>query len=377
MRLAYVTNLPAPYRVAFLNELGRYCELTVFYERQSASDRDANWRAEKPESYHEVYCSDRPIGADQSLGFDLMRRVRKAKFDRLLISGYSSPAVMALILDCQRRRIPYYMQYDGGFPAAGGLRQTLKKRLLQPAAGHFTSSDVHAEYLRSLGIRPERIWKYPFTSLTEEDILATPISDINRAAIRRELGVTEARIVLAVGRFIPCKGFDVLLQAAHLMQEPDLGFYLVGGEATLEYAELCRAYGLTNVHFVSFQQKKALRRWYQMSDLFCLPTRGDTWGLVINEAFANALPVVTTTACGAGVELVCGGINGALVPPEDPAALAEAIRQLLSGDIFLRRQEALNTIRGFTAANMARKHAEILLPDFCQKEAHERVANKN
>ena len=240
MRLAYVTNLPAPYRVAFLNELGRYCELTVFYERQSASDRDANWRAEKPESYHEVYCSDRPIGADQSLGFDLMRRVRKAKFDRLLISGYSSPAVMALILDCQRRRIPYYMQYDGGFPAAGGLRQTLKKRLLQPAAGHFTSSDVHAEYLRSLGIRPERIWKYPFTSLTEEDILATPISDINRAAIRRELGVTEARIVLAVGRFIPCKGFDVLLQAAHLMQEPDLGFYLVGGEATLEYAELCR-----------------------------------------------------------------------------------------------------------------------------------------
>lgn len=360
MRLAYVTNLPAPYRVAFLNELGRLCDLTVFYERHTASDRDKSWCGGAAMTYREVYCSDRPVGADKSLGLDLARKIRAEQFDRLLISGYSSPAVMALILDCQLRSVPYYMQYDGGFDTGGGLKDAIKRRLLLPASGHFTSSDVHAAYLRSLGIAPERIWKYPFTSLTEEDILPMPIPGAKRTELRRALGVTEERMVLAVGRFIPCKGFDVLMQSALSLREKDVGFYFVGGEATPEDIAFSRAHGLTKVHFIGFQQPDALRGWYQAADVFCLPTRGDTWGLVINEAMANALPVVTTTACGAGLELVHEGVNGTLVPPEDPAALTEAISALLSDDAECLRRASLDTIRGFTAASMARAHAERL-----------------
>lgn len=360
MRLAYVTNLPAPYRVAFLNELGKLCELSVFYERRTASDRDAAWRGDSAQTYRETYCEDRPVGADKSLGFDLTRRIRTEQFDRLLISGYSSPAVMALILDCQRRGIPYYMQYDGGFDTGSGLKDALKRRLLRPAAGHFTSSDVHAAYLRSLGIAAERIWKYPFTSLTEDDILSEPTSDGARTALRRSLGVTEEHMVLAVGRFIPCKGFDVLLQSALALREQDVGFYFVGGEATPDYTSFCREHSLTKVHFVGFMQPQELRSWYQTADVFCLPTRGDTWGLVINEAMANALPVITTTACGAGLELIREGVNGALVPPEDSAALTEAISALLADDAEHLRRSSLETIRGFTAAAMARTHAERL-----------------
>lgn len=360
MRLAYVTNLPAPYRVAFLNELGRLCELTVFYERRAASDRDAQWRADAPETYREIYCSDRPLGADKSLGLDLMRRVRAERFDRLVIAGYSSPAVMALIRDCQKRGVPYWMQYDGGFDKRGGLKDALKRRLLKPAAGHFTSSDVHAAYLRSLGIAPARIWKYPFTSLTEADILPEPICDADRAALRKALGVREARMVLAVGRFIPCKGFDVLLQAAARLRERDIGFYFVGGEATAEYTAFCAANGLTKVHFVGFTQPKALRDWYQAADVFCLPSRGDTWGLVVNEAMANALPVVTTTACGAGVELVRTPENGALTAPDDPESLVAALQTVLSGDRDAMRKAALDAVRGYTAAEMARIHARQL-----------------
>lgn len=358
MRLAYVTNLPAPYRVAFLNELGRLCELTVFYERRAASDRDAQWRADAPETYREIYCSDRPLGADKSLGLDLMRRVRAERFDRLVIAGYSSPAVMALIRDCQKRGVPYWMQYDGGFDKRGGLKEALKRRLLLPAAGHFTSSDVHAAYLRSLGVAPERIVKYPFTSLTEADILPAPIGETERAALRASLGVTEKQMVLAVGRFIPCKGFDVLLQAAARLRDRDIGFYLVGGDPTKAFTALCAEHGLERVHFVGFTQPKALRAWYQAADVFCLPTRGDTWGLVVNEAMANALPVVTTTACGAGLELVRAGENGALVPPDDPEALAGAVAELLAGDLAPMRLAALDTMRGCTAAAMARAHAE-------------------
>ena len=362
MRLAYVTNLPAPYRVAFLNELGRLCELTVFYERRTASDRDEKWRGGTAGSYREIYCSDRPLGADKSLGLDLARRVRAERFDRLLIAGYSSPAVMALIRDCQKRGVPYHMQYDGGFDTGSGLKDTLKRVLLRPAAGHFTSSDVHAAYLRSLGIAPERIWKYPFTSLTEADILPAPPDDAARAALREELGVPERRMVLAVGQFIPRKGFDVLLETARRMRSRDVGFCFVGGEATEEYRAFCRTHALDRVHFIGFQDKQALGAWYRAADVFCLPTRYDIWGLVVDEALANALPVVTTTACGAGLELVREGENGALVPPEDPTALQTALERVLSSDPETLRRAALDTVRGRTVAAMARAHLARLTP---------------
>ncbi len=377
MRLAYVTNLPAPYRVAFLNELGRLCDLTVFFERRSASDRDAEWRGDKAVTYHECYCSDLPLGTDRSLGFDLARRIRAEKFDRLLISGYSSPAVMALILDCQRRGVPYYMQYDGGFDTGNGVKKALKRKLLLPAVGHFTSSDAHAAYLRSLGIAPEHIWKYPFTSLTEEDILPVPISDARRKELRLSLGVTEERVVIAVGQFIHRKGFDILLQSALMMQDQNVGFYFIGGEATAEYRSFCQENDLRSVHFVGFQQKQQLQVWYQAGDVFCLPTRYDIWGLVINEAFSNALPVVTTTVCGAGLELVRDGVNGVLVPPEAPSVLTEAIKKILYGDAMRLRRGALESVQGFTVRSMAGHHAAHLLPDYCLKEDCEHVACYN
>lgn len=362
MRLAYVTNLPAPYRVAFLNELGRLCDLTVFFERHSASDRDLSWRGDQAQTYREVYCADRPFGTDRSLGLDLMRRIRAERFDRLLISGYSSPAVMTLILDCQRRKQPYYMQYDGGFDTGKGLRNLLKRKLLRPAAGHFTSSETHAAYLRSLGIMPELIWRYPFTSLSEEDILPAPISEYQRTVLRTELGVTEKYAVIAVGRFIWIKGFDVLLEAARQMKNMNVGFYFVGGEATREYIAFCKTNGLSKVHFIGFQKKEALSVWYRAADLFCLPTRNDIWGLVVDEALANCVPVVTTTSCGAGLELVRDGFNGELVPPENPDALRTAIERVLSGEIEQMRRNALDSVRNRTVKTMAIAHLARLAP---------------
>ena len=43
MKVLFFTNIPSPYRVDFFNELGKYCELTVLYERRDADDRDKNW----------------------------------------------------------------------------------------------------------------------------------------------------------------------------------------------------------------------------------------------------------------------------------------------------------------------------------------------
>ena len=90
-----------------------------------------------------------------------------------------------------------------------------------------------------------------------------------------------------------------------------------------------------------------------------LPTREDIWGLVINEAMAYGLPVITTDRCVAGLELVEEGRNGYIVPVEDEQVLADKMRAALASDMEAMGKASLEKIRPYTLENMARVHAEI------------------
>ena len=137
--------------------------------------------------------------------------------------------------------------------------------------------------------------------------------------------------------------------------------YIIGGNGS-EYLELVREYDLDNIEFVEFLNKDKLREYYLAADLFVLPTREDIWGLVINEAMACGLPIITTTNCIAGLELVVDDENGYLVEVEDDEALAERIQRILSNN-DLKDSMSINSlkrIKDYTIEEMAKKHIEVL-----------------
>ncbi|WP_420741420.1 glycosyltransferase family 4 protein [Limosilactobacillus fermentum] len=139
--------------------------------------------------------------------------------------------------------------------------------------------------------------------------------------------------MLTVGRFSYNrgygKGYDILLKAISLCPE-DYYLYIVGDEPTQEFIELRKKMGLINkVKFIGFKDKEELKEYYMAADLFCLQTRGDVWGLVINEAMSMALPVITTNQCVAGLELVKRNRNGFIVDPEDYQELSKDIKIIL------------------------------------------------
>jgi glycosyltransferase involved in cell wall biosynthesis len=82
-----------------------------------------------------------------------------------------------------------------------------------------------------------------------------------------------------------------------------------------------------------------VRQWYCRSSVFCLPSEQEGFGIVFLEAMASGLPVVSTTAA-AIPEVVPDGQAGLLVPPRDPAALAEALLRLLEDPSLLARLRA-------------------------------------
>jgi glycosyltransferase involved in cell wall biosynthesis len=81
------------------------------------------------------------------------------------------------------------------------------------------------------------------------------------------------------------------------------------------------------VRFLGELRGDELAAVYASADVFCFPSTTDTFGQVLIEAGASGLPVVAAAAGGA-LDLVGHGETGLLVPPDDPNALADALRKL-------------------------------------------------
>ena len=363
MKILFLTNLPSPYRVRFFNELARYCDLTVIYEMTRSRERDEKWVEQARDSYRVLFLRGIVTGADSAFSPGILRYLGKNRFDRIIICGVSTPTQILAISWCRLLGIPYCLEGDGAFPGLGkGFREGVKTFLMENASLCFSTCRMLDAYYRAYGVAPERIVRYPFTSVDESEVLPEPVSPAEKAALRRDLGMTETRIVLAVGQFIHRKGFDTLLEAARQLDD-HTGIYLVGGEPTREYLQLRQNWNLDRVHFVGFLTRQELARYYRAADVFVLPTREDIWGLVVNEAMAYGLPVVTTTRCNAGLELIRSGENGFLVEPEDPAALAQALEAVFASEGEAMPRSALETIRGYTIEEMAKRHAALFQLD--------------
>ncbi len=364
-KVLFITNIPVPYRVSFFNELGKYVDLTVLFEGKTAERYGVNfdWNLDSIRNFRAIFLSEGDI-IENRVDRGIFQYLKKGMYDEIVATNYAYRTEMAAIVYMKLHGIPYYMETDGGMVRRGEnfFKRLLKKFLVSGAKGYFSPSASSDDYLAFYGAWRERIFRYPFTSLSERDILPVPLTREQKEEYRQALGMPEKKVILGVGQFIVRKGFDVLLDALSAMRgtEEEIGVYLVGGVPVPEYIEAAERLSLSGicVHFVPFQNSKTVSAYYKAADLFVLPTREDIWGLVINEAMAHGLPVLTTTACVAGLALVEDGKNGFLVPPGEAAPLAAALEKLLACDLQGMGAESLQKIRPYTFENMALVHAE-------------------
>ncbi len=361
LKVLFTVNIPSPYRVAFFNELGKHCDLTVLFEKKCASDRDELWKQYKFEHFRGIFLKGISIGSATSVCFEVTKHLKRNHYDVIVCANFTSPTGILAVRYLKKKGIPYYLESDGGFAKReGGWKGKLKTYVMTGAKGYFSTGSEHDNYYLAYGATEDKLIRYPFTSLYQKDLLTLPITGAEKQAYKEQLGMREKTVVLAVGQFIPRKGFDVLLRAVEQLDK-SVGVYFVGGIPTEEYVKIKEDAGLCNVHFEGFKDKDQLKKYYLAADLFVLPTREDIWGLVVNEAMACGLPVVTTTKCVAGLQLVRDGVNGYLVEADDVTGLAQKLC-LLTGDEDLREElgeNALKAIQHYTIEGMAEKHLKV------------------
>jgi len=170
-----------------------------------------------------------------------------------------------------------------------------------------------------------------------------------RADVRRARGSDGRVRILFVSRLERRKGVDVLLPVAVRLVKryPNVEFVLAGKET--EHTEIGETYTAafqrefgrdpdvtSRVRFPGWLSEPALDQAYADADVFCLPARYESLGLVVIEAMAFGLPIVTS-AVGGLVEIVEDGQGGVLVPVEDGAALETALARLIEDGALRRR----------------------------------------
>jgi len=139
--------------------------------------------------------------------------------------------------------------------------------------------------------------------------------------------------LLTVGRMASVKGIPILLDAIKqlLPDHPDLTLTVVGdGPERQDFEQRAKDLGIgKNVNFVGYQSQSEVRERLTETDVFVLPSFAEGVPVVLMEAMAAGLPVVTTRIAGVA-ELVDDGQSGSLVPPGDKHALIDAIDELLT-----------------------------------------------
>ena len=192
-----------------------------------------------------------------------------------------------------------------------------------------------------------------------------------RAALRAELGLPEqAIVILTLARLAPNKGHCYLIEAMPevLRAHPNAHLVFAGQPDQAEpIIARIEALGLQpHVHLLGFRSDT--QQLLAASDFFALPSLAEGFSLALVEALAAGLPTVATNVGGAS-EVIQSGQGGILVPPADSAALATALKHLLSlneAEIQRQRQAARQAAQPFSTQAMAEKTLRVYSEVVCR-----------
>lgn len=357
MKILYLVNIPSPYRVKFFNELGKYCDLTVLFERKIATDRE--WEVSKAWNFRGIFLNGIRCNSDSSLCLGVFKYLRKYKqYDLIVIGGYGTPTGMLSIVYLKLRKIPFILNCDGGGETPGSLmKKWIKKCLISSASYYLSPAKITDEFLTKYGADQNKIFRYPFTSIYKKNILDVALTREEKLRMRKELGWNSKFIIVTVGRMIPLKGYDIIARACQNLEEVEI--YIVGGKPDTVLRKKLLGGNVNNIHFIEFQEHDILNKYYQAADAFVFATRGDVWGLVVNEAMANGLPIISSNKAVASLELVTD--NGFLYDVENYNELKKIILYCINNisECEQMGKKSLENIKNYTIENMAITHRDI------------------
>jgi len=337
LRIAIVTNIQTPYRQKQWECYSKIDGLNITVYYCSKSERNRYWSVLPAGGVREVFLKGVNYrGWHFNPGVFL---IPFQKFDLFLVTGYGFPTAAIAIVLLKIFKRNWAMISDGVAPqklkAEAWYTRAVKRFFTEGATAYFANGTAAKNLLMQFDIAEEKIFNQYLTVDVKYFLENEKASKEKRIRTRHKYGIREDTIVVIyVGRLIPHKGIQDLIQAIEGLvkrKKNNVIALIVGGGEEKERLQSNTKNLQQNVIFTGFVEPYELCLCYYASDIFCLPTHHDPWGLVVNEAMACALPIITTNAAGASVDLVKN--NGYVVSAGDVSGLSSAIEALIDADV--------------------------------------------
>jgi glycosyltransferase involved in cell wall biosynthesis len=375
-RLVLITEIISPYRIPVFNALARHGGIdlhVIFLAENDPTERE--WLVYKDEirfSYQVLPSWRRRIGRHSLLlNWGVETALRQAHPDFVVCGGYNYVASWHAMSWARRNHVPFILWAESttrDLRSGHALIEFLKVRFLRGCDAFVVPGKSSIDYLKNYGVSEEVIFTAP--NAVDTRFFAQRAAAIRRDATahRKALGLP-ARFFLFVGRLVPEKGiFDLLSAYEALAPEirKQIGLVFVGdGPARTALHQRAAAISPGAIHFAGFKQREHLATYYALADVLVFPTYTDTWGLVVNEAMACGLPVISSSAAGCVADLIESGWNGRVVASGEIGQLASAMNELARNAEMrtLMGQRSTQRIVPYSPEAWASGMAEVMLLD--------------
>lgn len=285
----------------------------------------------------------------------LLRQVRRNGFDVVHVIGGGVPcAYLAALRPLLGSRLVFTAQGLGRYDASGGAQRSAAvrsglRRMLRSADAVTACSAFVLRGLEEIG---------PIGSCSSAILNGVEPADFVGHAPEDGLG----RYVLAIGRLVHQKAFDILLEAFGSDRLADLSLLIAGDGAERQRLEAIVAeLGLQDrVRFLGSVNRKRVPGLLAGARALTLPSRYEPFGIALLEAMAAGVPAVATATDGM-IEFAHDGENALLVPPENPDALAAAIARIDADDELRQRliREGRKTAAELTWSRIADQYLDV------------------
>jgi len=389
-RLAIVVSHPIQYYSPWFRDLAAQSDLRikVFYlwdfgvteKRDRTFGTSFKWDVPLMEGYESTFVPNvaRDPGTHHFKGLDnpgLNDALLNWNPDAILLIGYNYKSLLRLLFSPRLRRFPILFRGDShNLSRARGLKTRfacfLRSLIFRRFDRVLAVGSASVDYFRSSGVPMERIRIIPHCVDNDRFRNAATEAEMEARQWKRDLGIPEpSTVVLFVGKFETAKKpLDLLEAFLKILTE---GSRESRGEGRATGAEKCSTSVLLfvgsghlendlrttagerlgrDVFFAPFQNQSAMPKVYATGDILVLPSRSETWGLVVNEAMNLARPAIVSSHVGCGPDLIEAGVTGWVFRAGDVSDLQKCLHEALSDPARLKRMglAASDKINGFS-----------------------------
>lgn len=309
----FIDVSPGFYKTKLFNELHKRIDIYVIYTTDyDKSSRNKDFLGEERKYPYILF-----TGNKLKQWVSIIKTIVRLNPDEVIVGGYTSMSSWISVLVSKKKRNAVIVESTFRETKTSGYQAYLKRIFFCRVLKAYVCGTPHEKLTKLFGFKGKIVM---WNSVGLINRVSTPIY-VKRDVIKH---------FLFVGRLIPVKNLPWLIEI--FSSHPNLELDIVGfGE---EYTYLESLIHTPNIHLLGAVDNKELSKYYQKSDVFILPSLTETWGLVVEEALNNGVPVMCSNMVGCADDLVIANRTGGVFEVNNKDDFELKLSEICSIDIY-------------------------------------------